>query len=177
MHKVVITDFIADELAPERKALAGLAAVEAFDAYHEDEFAERIDDAAAIMMYHTIQLTRRTIERLKNCRLIVRCGVGFDNVDHALARERGIVVANVPVAISRSGPAAPSRGPRPRVGRRPRSRREAPGEAPSKAASDLSCEPPIGPADRCAPSREARPGDLPVRWTRFVRGPAAGRGS
>jgi len=96
MHKVVITDFIADELAPERKALAGLAAVEAFDAYHEDEFAERIDDAAAIMMYHTIQLTRRTIERLKNCRLIVRCGVGFDNVDHALARERGIVVANVP---------------------------------------------------------------------------------
>src|SRR5205085_62845 len=30
------------------------------------------------------------------CKLIVRCGVGFDNVDHALARERGIVVANVP---------------------------------------------------------------------------------
>jgi C-terminal binding protein len=96
MHKVVITDFIADELAPERKALAGLATVEAFDAYHEDEFVERIDDAAAIMMYHNIQLTRRTIERLKNCRLIVRCGVGFDNVDRAFARERGIVVANVP---------------------------------------------------------------------------------
>ncbi|NDH77171.1 MAG: C-terminal binding protein, partial [Actinobacteria bacterium] len=69
---------------------------EAFDALHEDEFAGRIEDAAAIMMYHNIHLTRRTIERLTDCRLIVRCGVGFDNVDHAYARERGIAVANVP---------------------------------------------------------------------------------
>jgi C-terminal binding protein len=96
MHKVVITDFINDELATEREALAGLATVEAFDAHHEDEFGGRIEDAAAIMMYHNIRLTRRTIERLQNCRLIVRCGVGFDNVDHAFARERGIAVANVP---------------------------------------------------------------------------------
>jgi D-3-phosphoglycerate dehydrogenase/C-terminal binding protein len=96
MYKVVITDFIADELVPERAALAGLAAVEAFDALREEEFVERIEDASAIMMYHNIQLTRRSIERLKACRLIVRCGVGFDNVDHAFARERGIAVANVP---------------------------------------------------------------------------------
>ena len=96
MHKVVITDFIADDLAPEREALSGLATVEAFDAFHEDQFVGRIEDAAAIMMYHNIRLTRPTIERLEHCRLIVRCGVGFDNVDHAFARERGITVANVP---------------------------------------------------------------------------------
>jgi D-3-phosphoglycerate dehydrogenase/C-terminal binding protein len=96
MHKLVITDFIHDDLAIEREALAGLATVEAFDAHHEDELIGRIEDAAAIMMYHNIRLTRRTIERLKECRLIVRCGVGFDNVDAAFARERGIAVANVP---------------------------------------------------------------------------------
>jgi D-3-phosphoglycerate dehydrogenase/C-terminal binding protein len=96
MHKVVITDFIADDLSPEKEALAGLATVEAFDAFHEDQFVGRIEDAAAIMMYHNIRLTRPTIERLEHCRLIVRCGVGFDNVDHAFARERGITVANVP---------------------------------------------------------------------------------
>lgn len=96
MHKVVITDFIADELAPERQALGGLATVEAFDAQHESQFAGRIEDAAAIMMYHNISLTRSTIEKLRDCRLIVRCGVGFDNVDHAFARTRGIAVANVP---------------------------------------------------------------------------------
>ena len=96
MHKVVITDFIADDLATEREALAGLATVEAFDAHHEDELAGRIEDATAIMMYHNLRLSQQTIQQLKNCRLIVRCGVGFDNVDHAFARERGIAVANVP---------------------------------------------------------------------------------
>src|SRR5207249_1032258 len=37
-----------------------------------------------------------TIERLRHCKLIVRCGVGYDNVDYAFARQRGIPVANVP---------------------------------------------------------------------------------
>ena len=62
----------------------------------EIEFQGRIDDADAIMMYHNLSLTEKTIQRLTNCKLIVRCGVGFDNVDHALARKRGIAVANVP---------------------------------------------------------------------------------
>jgi D-3-phosphoglycerate dehydrogenase/C-terminal binding protein len=93
---VVITDFIADDLAPERKALAGLATVEAFDARHEDECAGRIEDADAIMMYHFLAIGRKTIDRLEKCRLIVRCGVGFDNVDRQAARERGVAVANVP---------------------------------------------------------------------------------
>ncbi|MGK4678338.1 C-terminal binding protein, partial [Salmonella enterica] len=56
----------------------------------------RIEDANAVMMYHTFAVTRRTIERLRHCKLIVRCGVGIDNVDHAYAAARGIAVANVP---------------------------------------------------------------------------------
>jgi C-terminal binding protein len=48
------------------------------------------------MMYHTMKLSRKTIERLTRCKLIVRCGVGYDNVDHDFARQRGIPVANVP---------------------------------------------------------------------------------
>ena len=36
------------------------------------------------MVYHNLGLTRKTIERLERCKLIVRCGVGYDNVDHAL---------------------------------------------------------------------------------------------
>ena len=56
----------------------------------------RIEDADCIMVYHTLKVTKATIERLTNCKLIVRCGVGYDNVDHAFARSRGIPVANVP---------------------------------------------------------------------------------
>jgi D-3-phosphoglycerate dehydrogenase/C-terminal binding protein len=48
------------------------------------------------MLYHNIEITRTTIERLTDCKLIVRCGVGYDNVDRVYARSRGIPVANVP---------------------------------------------------------------------------------
>ncbi len=48
------------------------------------------------MVYHHILLTDKTIDRLKRCKIIVRCGVGFDNVDLAAARRRGIPVVNVP---------------------------------------------------------------------------------
>jgi C-terminal binding protein len=95
-YRVVVTDFVADDLEPERRILAGLAAVEALAAAREEDLAGRIDDADAVMMYHTIPLTSQTIGRLRRCKLIVRCGVGVDNVDHAFAAERGIPVANVP---------------------------------------------------------------------------------
>src|SRR5690348_13887302 len=96
MERVVITDFVADALEPERGVLAGVAEVEALNASDEGQLIGRIEDAAAIMMYHLFPLTAQTIGRLRRCKLIVRCGVGVDNVDHAFARTRGIPVANVP---------------------------------------------------------------------------------
>lgn len=94
--RVVITDFINDDRKPEREILSSIADVEALDAYSEADLIGRIEDADAIMLYHNLELTAETIHRLKHCKLIVRCGVGFDNVDRILARARGIAVANVP---------------------------------------------------------------------------------
>src|SRR5216684_51581 len=96
MHHVIITDFLADALEPERRILADLADVTALNVATEDELIGRIEHADAIMMYHTFRITSRTIERLAQCKLIVRCGVGVDNVDHAFAATRGIPVANIP---------------------------------------------------------------------------------
>ena len=95
-YRVVLTDFIRDDLEPERRVLEDIAEVAALGARNEDELIGRIEDASAIILFHEIVLTRRTIERLRRCKLIVRAGVGYDNVDRALARERGIPVANVP---------------------------------------------------------------------------------
>jgi C-terminal binding protein len=94
--KVVITDFISDAMEPERRILGDLAEVTAINGQSEDDLLGRIEDADAIMVYHFLCVTRKTIERLKHCKLIVRCGVGYDNIDHALARQHGIPVANVP---------------------------------------------------------------------------------
>ncbi len=94
--RVVVTDFIREPLDREREVLGDAADVEALDATSEAELVGRIEDADAIMLYHALSITRATIERLQCCRLIVRCGVGYDNVDCLAARERGIPVANVP---------------------------------------------------------------------------------
>jgi D-3-phosphoglycerate dehydrogenase/C-terminal binding protein len=94
--RVVIADFIADDLHPERNILGDLADVVSLDAPSEAELPGRVDDADAIMLYHNVTLGAGTIKRLTRCKLIVRCGVGYDNVDWAFARDRGIPVANVP---------------------------------------------------------------------------------
>ncbi len=94
--KVVVTDFITEPLDHERRILGELAEVVALNAFSEEELIGRIENADAIMLYHFIGISARTIERLQRCKLIVRCGVGFDNVDREAARAHGIHVANVP---------------------------------------------------------------------------------
>jgi D-3-phosphoglycerate dehydrogenase/C-terminal binding protein len=94
--RAVIADFQHGSLEVEQEILKDVATVEALDVHNESELWGRIEDADCIMVYHTLKVTKATIERLKNCQLIVRCGVGYDNVDHAFARTRGIPVANVP---------------------------------------------------------------------------------
>lgn len=94
--RVVITDFINDTLDIEREVLGDIAVIEACDAMDETELPRNIATADAIMLYHNLSLTATTIAQLERCKLIVRCGVGFDNVDRELARRCGIPVANVP---------------------------------------------------------------------------------
>lgn len=94
--QVVITDFIVDNPETEHNIIGDIADVIALDARNEVELHGQVESADAIMMYHNITIGRDTIERLAKCKLIVRCGVGYDNVDHAFARTRGIDVANVP---------------------------------------------------------------------------------
>jgi len=95
-YSVIITDVFADALAPERQVLGDLAAVQALDAHSEQELAGRIEQADALIVCHLVTLSRETIARLERCRVIVRAGVGYDNIDVEAARERGIPVVNVP---------------------------------------------------------------------------------
>ncbi len=94
--RVYITDFIGDDLAVEQRVLGELAEVQALEAEREEQLDGRIEDAACLMVYHFLGLSAKTINKLRQCRLIVRCGVGVDNVDRVAARKHGITVANVP---------------------------------------------------------------------------------
>lgn len=94
--KVVITDLMKDALDPERRVLEDLADVTALDAHREEDLVGKVENADALMVHHNIRLTERTISRLTRCKVIVRAGVGFDNIDHRQARQQNIPVANVP---------------------------------------------------------------------------------
>ena len=93
---VAVADFLHGSLEVEQEILGDIADVVALDVQAEDALWGRIEDAAAVMVFHTLRVSQATISRLRQCRLIVRCGVGYDNVDHVFARSCGIPVANVP---------------------------------------------------------------------------------
>src|SRR5262245_40595021 len=94
--RVVISDFHHGSTHVEEEVLGDLADVEALEVTSEEQMWGKADDADALMVYHTIRVSSGTIERLSRCKVIVRCGVGYDNVDYRFARTKGIAVCNVP---------------------------------------------------------------------------------
>jgi D-3-phosphoglycerate dehydrogenase len=94
--RIVITDnnFISDE--PERAVLsaAGLS-VERYNCRTEEDMIEAGKGADAVIVQFA-PVTRRVIEAWTTCKLIVRYGIGYDNVDVKAAEQAGIIVCNVP---------------------------------------------------------------------------------
>ena len=106
--RVVITDFITDDLGPERQVLGELADLVALDATSERDLVGRVEDASALMLYHNIEISRTTIERLRDCKLIVRCGVGYDNVDHKSPGRAAFPSPTSRTTAPKRSPTAPS---------------------------------------------------------------------
>ncbi len=94
--QVFITDFWTWPPDVEQAALADTADVAVLGAHHEDELLPHLPRADGLLVWHDIRLSARAIHAATQCRIITRIGVGFDNVDRAAARDRGIVVCNVP---------------------------------------------------------------------------------
>jgi C-terminal binding protein len=92
---VVVTDAVAEPGA-ETKVLSAVADLKLLQTDDENVVAEGAADADVLLVFHTIKIGERTLSRLTRCKGIVRCGVGYDNVDIHAAGARGIVVCNVP---------------------------------------------------------------------------------
>ena len=94
--KVVITDHRFPNVEQEQRAVeeAGGKLVVA-QITDEDQLAELCKDADGVLTVRA-PITRRVIEAMQHCRIIVRYGIGIDSVDIPAATERGIMVANVP---------------------------------------------------------------------------------
>src|SRR5437868_12951948 len=57
---------------------------------------ETLCQSADGILFRRIRITKDWIGRLRKCRIIVRYGVGIDNVDLQAATEAGIIVGHVP---------------------------------------------------------------------------------
>lgn len=95
MYKVVITDTLKP-VVPEEAILRGNEASLVYgDAKMEADLIELTRDAHAIISVYA-PLTEKVIQSLQQCMIIVRRGIGYDNVDVETATKKGIPVANVP---------------------------------------------------------------------------------
>jgi D-3-phosphoglycerate dehydrogenase len=94
-HRVVLTDQVFPDVELERELLARVDAELIVPSGGRDEVLREAATADALLNTY-LPLGREDIERLTNARIIARYGIGVDNIDVVAARERGIVVTNVP---------------------------------------------------------------------------------
>ncbi len=96
--RIVVTDYIEPDLEWERAQLATLAVT--FETYQlkstsREALLARVGDAD-VLVVNMVKIDREVIQNLRSCKLIIRHGVGYDNIDVPAATEHGIQVCYVP---------------------------------------------------------------------------------
>lgn len=61
----------------------------------QDDFIKAVADVDAVIV-RSDKTDRAVLEAAKNLKIVVRAGAGYDNIDLAAAKEKGIVVMNTP---------------------------------------------------------------------------------
>lgn len=102
MAKVLICD------PTDVKAVAKMQEINYLDVVHNDqgtpadELLKIAGEYDCLVVRSATKVTKEVIDAGKNLKLIVRGGVGVDNIDVAYAKEKGIEVRNTPAASSAS---------------------------------------------------------------------------
>ncbi|HEX9973094.1 MAG TPA: C-terminal binding protein, partial [bacterium] len=97
--KIVVTDYIETDLNWEQEELKKNPDV-AFEIFQlkqapENHVFEKVKDADIIVI-NMVQVNERLIASLQKCQLIIRHGVGYDNVNVPELTKRGIIFINIP---------------------------------------------------------------------------------
>ena len=96
MFKVVVTDYTFPDLSVEENILLPLGAqIQTAQCRTVEEVAELAKDADAVITQFA-PVKADAIKAMQRARIIVRYGIGVDNVDLAAAAEKKIAVCNIP---------------------------------------------------------------------------------
>lgn len=94
--KVVLTDYEYKSVETERGIIEGAGhTLYTFQKKTEEELLSVVKDADAVITQYA-DINERVIAAMERCRVIVRYGIGFNNVDVDAAAKKGIYVCNVP---------------------------------------------------------------------------------
>ena len=95
--KILITDVIKDKALVEKKIFGKKYSIKVCGAKKNSDISEKtLSQADAVLFYDSLQIDKNFINKLKKCKVLVRVGVGLDNVDLQYAKRAGIPVCNVP---------------------------------------------------------------------------------
>lgn len=95
-YKVYVSDGRHEHYDIEREMLASIdAELKVCNCVTEEDIIRECGDADGILL-DLAPMTAKAIEGLKNCKIINRYGVGYDNVDVNACTAKGIQVTNVP---------------------------------------------------------------------------------
>lgn len=88
---------VTEPLAPEGlRRLQEAGHVEQVFGLPEEQLAEALENADALVVRSATQVTARVLSRVKRLKVIGRAGVGVDNIDVEAATARGVLVVNSP---------------------------------------------------------------------------------
>jgi D-3-phosphoglycerate dehydrogenase len=97
MTRVLLTDSERFPFAPgELDELAETGAVLDLLPGHDPEDIAAMGGSAAGVLVYSGRFEAGLLARLRECRVLARCGAGYDNIDVRAAAERGIAVTYVP---------------------------------------------------------------------------------
>jgi D-3-phosphoglycerate dehydrogenase len=99
----MIKILVADSM--DKDALDAMRVVPGFDVtvktgLSEADLVKTVPGFQAIVVRSATKITRPVIEAGTDLKLLVRAGIGLDNIDGAAAKEKRIAVANTPAATS-----------------------------------------------------------------------------
>ncbi|MHA2352833.1 MAG: hydroxyacid dehydrogenase [Candidatus Thorarchaeota archaeon] len=96
MGRVLVADAIAESAVAKIKA-AGLEVV-VRNKDTDGPIEDQIKGFDCVVVRSATKITREVIEAADDLKLVVRAGVGLDNVDQEAAKEKGVEVQNTPEA-------------------------------------------------------------------------------
>jgi len=96
--KVVVTDYIEADLDWEREQLAKRGV--GFECYQlkqaPEEEVMRLTADADVVVVNMVKVTPRLVDSWTKCRMVIRHGAGYDNVNVQALTDRGIVLEYIP---------------------------------------------------------------------------------